>query len=109
MKQRRLQLLLSLLFGLLLLLAAAYALADDTAYVSTWTELNAAAQSGKTEVILTANIMYDEDSETVVFHNPVTLRSVEGGHFILDGYQRQILRIETGKTDPGAAGAVRCV
>jgi len=80
----------------LLLAAGAHAQsADQTAYVSSWQELNAAAEAGKTEIIVTADIEYTSACRTVIFADPVTIRSAEGEHFTIDGSGRQILCVQS--------------
>lgn len=88
------------LLCILLALGAAGAAAAEAGmivvptYVSTWAELNDAAANGAAEVIVTADIAYGENDETVVFKNAVNIHSMEGEQHTIDGGGKRILSIQ---------------
>lgn len=87
---------LGIVFCLFALSAVSIALAekDAVAYAGSWAELQEAAENKADIVIITADIAYGENEDTVVFQKPVTIQSAEGGQFTLDGGGKQIICIQ---------------
>lgn len=61
--------------------------------MSSYEELKAAAENGATDIIITADITYPEDAETVMFDHAIALQSADGEHYTIDGNGHQIIAV----------------